>query len=226
MSTMQLLHRLFPKLPMSSARELGFYLNTSVFGAIIFAACYGYLRWMNIPSELNKSAADTAVILIGLSMILSSVCYFWNFLDWSIIYRKYLGLIGFVFGLAHLLLSWEAFKSLLKVSTWEQGRMWPAFSGLLALGIFTIMALVSNTAAARMLGGKNWRYVLRTGYLAIIFVLAHVILLKSARWVTWFEEGMKTPPSLSLLVTIFMVIVLLMRLLLWWRLSKSKDTLS
>jgi DMSO/TMAO reductase YedYZ heme-binding membrane subunit len=204
----------------STMRELGFYIKTGIFGLIIFATCYAYLRWMNIPGEMNKSAADTAVILMGSSMILSSICYFWNFLDWAIVYRKYLGLIGFAFGLTHLFLSWNVFLSLFSQSTWEKGAMWPALAGAVALGIFAIMALISNAFAARHLGGKIWRYILRAGYLAIIFVWFHVVLLKSARWITWYQGGMKTPPSLSLIVAIFMLIVLLMRLLLWWRLSR------
>jgi DMSO/TMAO reductase YedYZ heme-binding membrane subunit len=217
---MPILNTLFPKLPMSLTRELGFYLKTSIFGLIVFAMCYGYLRWMNIPGELNKSVADTSILLMGLSMVLSSVCYFWNFLDWAIVYRKYLGLIGFAFGLAHVVLSWNVLLSLMQATTWEQGKMWPALAGTVALLIFTVMALISNSFSARLLGGKNWRYILRTGYLAVILVSFHVVLLKSARWVTWYQGGMKTPPSLSLIVTIFMAVVVIMRLLLWLRLSR------
>ena len=206
----------------SLSREISFYLKTGIFGILVFAACYAYLRWMNIPGELNKSAADTAVILMGLSMLMSSIGYFLNFFDWAMIYRKYLGLIGFAFAIAHLVLSWSTFTTLFHLSTWQQGKMWPALEGTVAFGVFTVMALVSNAVAARHLGGKNWRYVLRTGYAALILVIMHVVLLKSARWATWFNGGMKTLPSLSLLVTIFMAFVLLMRLVLWWRLKKAK----
>jgi DMSO/TMAO reductase YedYZ heme-binding membrane subunit len=216
---MSIIRLLFPKMPMSLSREIGFYVNTSIFGLLVFAACYGYLKWMNIPGEINKSVADTSIILMGLSMVIGSICYFWNFLDWSVVYRKYLGLIGFAFGIAHLVLSWDLFMSLFNTTTWEQGKMWPALAGTVAFVIFTIMALISNTFAARHLGGKNWKYILRTGYAAILLVWFHVVLLKSARWVTWYQGGMKTPPSLSLMVSIFIVFVLVMRLLQWWRMS-------
>jgi DMSO/TMAO reductase YedYZ heme-binding membrane subunit len=210
-----------PKLPMSMIRELSFYFKTSIFSALVFAACYGYLRWLNVPGELNKSAADTAILLMGMSMLLSSVCYFWNFLDWAIVYRKYLGLIGFAFGVAHLSLSWAPFLSLFKATTWQDGKMWPVLTGALAFGIFTIMALVSNSFLARKLGGKLWRYILRTGYLAVILVWFHVVLLKSPRWITWYQGGMKTPPSLSLIVAVFMFIVVVMRLVLWIALARK-----
>lgn len=204
----------------SQARELKFYVKTGIFSAVVFAACYGYLKFLAIPGEINKSVADTAILLMGLSMLMSSISYFFNRLDWAVIYRKYLGLVGFSYAIAHVLLSWDAFTALLKVSTWEQGKYWPAFAGLTALVIFAIMALVSNSTLARSLG-KYWRVVLRTGYIAVIFVFAHVVLLKSARWITWFEEGMKTPPSLSLIVTVFMAIVLVMRVVLWLSLSRA-----
>lgn len=198
------------------------YVKTGVFGLLVFGAGYGYIKWLGTPGELNKSVADTAIILIGLSMLISSVSYYVNFLDWSVAYRKHLGLIGFAFALAHLLLSWGAFLNLFTLNTWEQGRMWPALTGTAALLIFAGMALVSNTVAARIFG-KSWRGILRTGYIAVGLVLLHVFLLRSARWMSWYRGGMKTPPSLSLLVGSFMLVVLVMRLALWFNLRKNRN---
>ena len=207
-------------------KEIALYLKSGIFGLIVFGLCYAYLKWMNIPGELNKSVADTSILLMGLSMLISSICYFWNFLDWTIAYRKYLGLIGFAFGVSHLALSWAPFMSLFEAKTWEQGRMWPVLAGAVAFVIFTIMVLISNSFMARSLGGKVWRFILRTGYVALILVFVHVVLLKSARWITWYEGGMKTPPSLSLIVSVFMGVVLLMRVILMISVSrKAKNTL-
>jgi DMSO/TMAO reductase YedYZ heme-binding membrane subunit len=202
-------------------REGWFYLKTSILSLVVFGGCYAYLRFLGIPGELNKSAADAAIILMGWSMLLSSVCYFWNSLDWAIIYRKYLGLVGFAYAIAHLVLSWQPFVNLFQAETWQRGAAWPAFAGTLAMVIFTIMAIISNSFLARKLGGLWWRRILRTGYVAIIFVWLHVVLLKSARWVTWYQEGMQTLPSLSLLVSVFMVIVIVMRVALWWSLASA-----
>jgi DMSO/TMAO reductase YedYZ heme-binding membrane subunit len=63
---------------------------------------------------------------------------------------------------------------------------------------------------------------LRFGYVALALVMVHVFLLKSARWSTWYEGGMTTPPSLSLVVTIFAAVVILVRLLLWFSLSRRR----
>lgn len=181
----------------------------------MFGAAYTYVNWLHIPGALNKSAADTAIVLIGLSMILSGVCYFFNLFDPFIIYRKYLGLVGWAFGLAHVLLSWTTLQALFRLETWEKGLMWPALTAFIATIIFTIMALISNSRMAKLLGGKVWRSILRTGYIAVALIFLHVVLLKSGKWITWWAEGMKSAPSLSLLVSIFMLIVLLMRLALW-----------
>jgi DMSO/TMAO reductase YedYZ heme-binding membrane subunit len=206
-----------PRVPLRRPpTEFQLYLRVAIFGAIVFGLTYGYIYFLKTPGTLNKGVADTAVILMGLSMILSGVCYFFNFFDTKIVYRKQLGLIGFAFGMAHVLLSWDAFTSLLNAENWAKGAIWPAFTGLLAFIIFTIMALVSNMRVARALGGKLWRYILRTGYLALI-------LLKSARWITWYQGGMKTLPAMSLITSVFILIVILMRIALWWSLSRKKE---
>lgn len=201
--------------------DLSLYFRVSILGLVLFASTYAYTSWAGIPGVLNKSVADTATILIGLSMILSGICYFWNFMDDKIIYRKHLGLIGFAFGVVHLLLSWSAFQRLLQASTWAESIPWAPLTGLIALIIFTIMALISNQYAAHQLGGKIWRGILRTGYIALALVFAHVVLLKGFRWVNWYREGMQTPPSMSLIVTVFIVLVILMRLMLWLALKKK-----
>lgn len=203
--------------------EKSLYLKTTVFSLAIFGLFYAYTSWLAIPGVLNKSVADASIFLMGLSMLLSGICYFWNVFDPLIRYRKHLGLIGFAFGVVHIVLSFSTLQNLLKVETWEKGAMWPAFTGLLATVIFTVMALISNSRMAMLLGGKWWRYLLRTGYVAVILVWLHVVLLKSARWITWYEGGMKTLPSLSLLISIFMVIVIVMRIALWIALKRKNS---
>ncbi len=216
-SSTSLKQRVFKRPP----TELQLYFRVATLGALIFGLTYWYIQFQHTPNPLNKSLADTAIILMGFSMVLSGVCYFWNFFDSKIVYRKQLGLIGFAFGVTHVVISWKAFLSLLKVENWAKGTIWPVFSGLIALVIFTVMAVVSNSFIARALGGKLWRTILRTGYIAMIFILLHVVLLKSARWITWFTGGMKTLPSLSLITSIFILVVLSMRIALWWSIRKK-----
>jgi DMSO/TMAO reductase YedYZ heme-binding membrane subunit len=155
-------------------------------------------------------------------MWLSSLCYFWNFVDTKIVYRKHLGLIGFAFGIAHTALSYTALQRLFQLVTWQKGAMWPALSATVAMIIFTVMALISNKYAAHELGGIWWRRILRLGHVALILVWAHVVLLKGQRWVTWWTEGPKTLPAMSLIVSIFIGVIIVMRLALWWSLWRKK----
>ncbi len=202
--------------------ETQLYFRVLIFSVITFDLFYGYTSWLKIPNVLNKSAADAAIFLMGLSMILSSVCYFWNVFDSLIRYRKHLGLVGYAYGVAHVLLSTPALTSLFKSETWTRGAMWPAFTGLLASIIFTVMFFISNRFMAQALGGKIWRFILRTGYVAIIFVWLHVVLLRWNRWQSWYQDGMTTWPSSSLVLSVFMVLVIMMRLGLWWSLRRRQ----
>lgn len=204
--------------PVSPARtysELGMYIRTLVFSLVLYGALYFYTLKMGIPGTLNKATADTSIVLIALSMLMSSLSYFFNVFDSKIKYRKHLGLIGFAFGVAHIGLSFSALQALFNIAVWQKGAMWPALTGALATVIFIIMTLISNRMAMTKLGVNLWRNILRTGYIAMLLVLAHVVLLKSPRWITWIQGGMKTPPSTSFMVSIFVVIVVVMRLVMW-----------
>jgi DMSO/TMAO reductase YedYZ heme-binding membrane subunit len=207
--------------PIKPTSQLTLYFHSLLLGLAVFAGSYFYTAFHNTPHPLNKAVADASLVLIGLSMLLTSVCYFWDFLDSKIVYRKYLGLVGWAFALVHILLEYSALQRLLSAPNWFAQSLWPVSTGLLAAVIFTVMAAISNRFSAAKLGGKNWKLILRTGYIALLFVLAHVALLKSRYWVSWYNGGMKTLPSMSMLVSIFIVIVVVMRVLLWWSVRRK-----
>lgn len=198
------------------------YVKVVLLSLAVFGIFYGYLDWLEIPGTLNKAVADTSVVFICFSMLLSAICYFWNFADTKIVYRKHLGLIGFAYVVVHMLLSFSALKKLTELTAWQSGAAFPVATATVATLIFTVMTLISNNYAARELGGIWWRNILRTGYLALLFGLAHVALLKMTRWVDWFNSGMQRPPALSLVVSILIIITLLARLFLEISLRRKK----
>ena len=191
------------------------YIRTLLFSLGFFAFSYWYISWQGIPNALNKSVADTAVIVMGLSMIISSLCYFFNIFDPLIAYRKHLGLIGFGFAVAHLFLSWSAFTRLFVLANWQQGSIWPIATAAIATIIFSIMSLMSVNWIAKTVGGKAWKFILRAGYAAFILVAAHVFLLKASRWQMWLQEDSVSLPSLSLISFVFIIVLILARILLW-----------
>jgi DMSO/TMAO reductase YedYZ heme-binding membrane subunit len=209
---------------MPSEKKL--YYHALIFSLLSFFAFYYYgYFFLGFKDPLNKAVADASIFLVGCSMVLGSMCYFWNFLDSKVIYKKHLGLIGFAFSLIHIGLSFPALKRLVQIETWQENMFWAPLTGLIAAVIFTVMALISNKFAATHLGGKTWRSILHTGYIAIILTWIHVVVLKSHRWGEWLAKGMPTPPSGSLLVSIFMIFVILMRVALWISLkNKARAT--
>lgn len=195
------------------------------FWAFTILLFYNWLYWGQFSLRLiNGTAALTAVFLIGLSFALSAVCYFWNFADKLIIYRKNLGLVGFYFASFHAgyLFTVLPITHYLKLSA-------PFLSGILAFLIFLMMAVISNRYAVHELGGKNWRRLLRVGYLAYIFALFHFFLLDHddvwAVWSSKLVQGKFTLIPLSLIIFGFGIVVLLLRAALsisLWRKKMSK----
>lgn len=179
-----------------------------VFGCITYIIIFLLLA---VPSgqltlrTLNRSAAWTSVILIGLSFFLTSVCYFWNFADRFIVYRKHLGLMGFYFGALHMFLILFSLSKRVNIFNFflSENHFTPFIFGYSALLIFTMMAFISNRYAAHELGGKRWRSLLRFGYIGLIFSAVHFALLNAGRW------------SLVGIVTlVFIFVVLLFRIAL------------
>lgn len=202
------------------------FFESGLFGLVAFLIFFFYTNSLGIPSAVNKAVADASVILIGLSMLLSSVCYFWDFADKLIIYRKHLGLAGFTMVIVHIVLSWSVFAKLFALSFWLQPTARAAVAGALATAIFSMMAFISNKHAAYEMGGVWWRRFLRFGYPGLFLVLLHVLFLKLARWVAWAQAGFEKPPAISLLVSLFILIVIGMRLALWWALLQKKRALA
>ena len=163
----------------------------------------------------NKALAGTAFVLLAFVLLVGLLArYFVRFDGW-LIYRKEIGIVAFVFALAHgvvsflipqfNLFSWAA---LANVNLWLGG---------LALLILLFLTVISGNWAIRKFGGQKWWFFQQWGArLALILVLYHVFLMKYGGWADWFiHGGSKTlarpylpPLSLfSFLPAIFVVVV-------------------
>ncbi|MEX0896228.1 MAG: hypothetical protein WDZ94_04865 [Patescibacteria group bacterium] len=205
--------------------EWELWLNSVTFAAVLFALMmlYMYLGGSDFDMVVaNRVAAGVSLGLIGVSFILSGVCYFWDRFDSMIVYRKYLGLLGFGMALTHLFISMFALPERFPMSEWLTERLDTFLLGLVATILFTAMAAISNQWAAKKVGGRWWRLLLRWGgYSAYILVFAHVVLLKYRWWLRWAETGDTWLPPLSLLGALFILIVLSMRVALWWSVRQT-----
>lgn len=174
---------------------------------------------------LNQAVANNALFLIGLSMMLSSLCYFWNFIDTKIIYRKYLGVIGAVYGFFHI---GYFFQLLWRRATnprilFSEGIS--TFFGLAAIILFLFMIVISSRYAIHELGSARWRKMLRyAGYIGFVFLLFHLLLVEYDHWIDWIISFKPSVlPPLSLLSMIFGIVVIGIRFTLWISLMRKKQ---
>ncbi len=164
----------------------------------------------------NKVTADTSFLIIGLSLILSSICYFFNFADRFIIYRKHLGLLGFAILLIHILISitYKAYSPFPEYYLTES-RVYSFLSALIATIIFAFMALISNRVALLKIGPKMWRALLRLGFLGYVFSLYHFGAKNQENWIEYLANRSSILPPMSLIIFIFGFLVILLRLILF-----------
>ena len=201
-----------------SSRHL--WLNTLITSVVLFVSVTIYTalrRGFNGLETINSSVAWTSVILISSSFILSSICYFWDLFDTRIIYRKHLGVVGFIYALIHAIISLFFITEFSPFTTYFLSpENFPVFLfGLTALVIFAGMTLISNNYSIHELGGKRWRLLLRIGgYTGLIFAMIHFALRGLPWWLRWLDSGMPFPPPLGFIVFIFTIFVFYFRIIL------------
>ncbi|MFQ5493188.1 MAG: hypothetical protein ACE5DX_03455 [Candidatus Dojkabacteria bacterium] len=222
---------------------LQFWGWTIGFGVLVYAAvfCYDFIQSRTIDLFLiNTQLALTGMYLIGFSFILSGLAFFWDFVDTKVVFRKYLGMVGYYLILVHVVFSFVNYFFVSNAprptfdSSWEWligdvliSNLWAFGFGLLAFLIFTIMALISNRYAALELGGVRWRQLLRVGYVAYFFVLIHFFLKRFEQWQAWLAGDYGKYPPQSLLLLVFILFVLLLRVALFVsvrRKQKERET--
>ncbi len=171
---------------------------------------------------LNQAFANAGMVMIGLSFALSGLCYFWDFVDTKIIYRKHLGLVGFWLIMIHGVIT-LALPNFPLAAFFSSENIVAFLAAVGATLILVMMALISNQVAVRELGGKRWRALLRLGYLAYVFGIVHMAIKKYPVWSDWAAAGAASNmPPISLLVVLFAFVVIGLRLALWSSIRQSK----
>ncbi len=177
---------------------------------IIFST-YEFFRTGDLTfSVLSAALAGTAAVCIGFSFALSGMSYYFNFLDHELAYRKNLGLTGYSLALLYSF-------SLLFINP---GRYFSGFFenlisydfilGLAAMGILTLMAVVSNNFVMRKIGAYAWRFILRLGYLAYFLLILRAVVIDGDSWLIWLQRFDNLPPP-RFLVSIFAIFVIGLR---------------
>lgn len=200
-----------------------FWSQTFFFAVIIFlfASFYQFLQYKNYNLYLiNKSLADTAVILIGFSFALSGIAFFTPFLKNVLVYRKQLGVIGFFTGIIHVLITVFFLSRIFPFPSYFLSNPTPFIFSTLTVVLFTIMTVVSNFGIPQKIGGKNWRRILRTGYLGIVFLIFHFGILNFQSWLFWLRNPLSDLPPMTFFLFLFFLFVLILRLFLYLKIKK------
>ncbi len=199
--------------------EMRLYAETVVYSIIVFIVIFAY-SWVVSPEvtvrSTNRVVADLAFILMGLSMMLSSLCYFWNFADRYIIYRKHLGLVGVGYMAIHGAIS-LLYSGYLPFQEFylSEARLLPLTAAVIATLIFAVMALVSNRLSIQTIGPKRWKLLMRIGFLGYFLALIHFAITGIPKWLFWFTGTTATMPPFALVVFLFGSSVLALRTALW-----------
>lgn len=173
--------------------------------------------------SVSMAVAATAAVMIGLSFALSGFCFYFDFLDRKIAYRKYLGLVGFWFALTYSIMLLFVDPNRYFYGFLDNLLSADFILGLTAMAILTFMAFISNNRAMKKLGVKRWRYGLRLGYLAYLFLIIRATMLDHDIWIAWFQLPVTLPP-VRLVISIFATAVLVFRLSMVIKTALSRNT--
>ncbi len=202
------------------ANDRRMWIEMIVYSIILLVVISGYYFVQSSPftgRTINRIFADLSMLLIGISLILSGVCYFWDFADKYIIYRKHIGLVGVCYMILHIILSvvMSAYSPFPGYYL-EDKRILSFIAAVLGTIIFSGMAVISNRFAIAEIGPQLWRNLMRFGYIGFAFTLYHFGAKGMPYWLPWFMgESKSIVPSFGLIVFLFGIVVLVMRVALW-----------
>ena len=148
------------------------------------------VSWDNFPLYIsNKAISLSAVFLIASSYILGPLARFSPGVFASkLSMRKYLGLIGFGLGAIHAVISLLIFNPAYYAKYFQasgklnlNGELALLF-GVLSLFVFAIVAISSIPSVIESTDQTKWFKIQQLGYLALVFVGLHVLIMGLSGW--------------------------------------------
>tara|TARA_Y100000310_G_C20339154_1_gene648958 strand:+ start:12 stop:683 length:672 start_codon:yes stop_codon:yes gene_type:complete len=197
--------------------------KTAIIWGIVFFVLLSlllYFRRFNYNLYIaNKAIASAAVMLIGVSFLIGPLARFWPDTWVSKLYlRKHFGVFGFAVAVLHIiitliLLSPEQYPKLYtEAGTLNATAQWSLLLGTLAILMFAVISITSIPSIERAMSKRKWLIIQRTGYLAFLFVLIHLVQLKYKGWIN-LDNWLNGLPPGSLVPFVFILIVFFMRFL-------------
>jgi len=167
----------------------------------------------------NKAISLTSVIIIVFSFILGPLARFWpNKFVPKLYFRKYLGVLGFGIAALHAFISLLIFNlSYYPRFFLEDGKLnltgeLSMLFGILAIFIFSAVATTSLPSVEKLMHPKQWKFVQRLGYLALILVLFHLVVMGWGGWINTAGWPSGLLP-ISLIAAGVIILVLILRVI-------------
>ena len=195
---------------------------TIVFGACLFYAVVRYhlagdVAWRHLPLFiLNKATSMAAVVFVGCSYLIGKVIH-WH--DHNKILRlvviKFCGLMGFFLAGIHAFMAVMLMTPVYFAKYFEasgkmnlQGELGMSV-GVVALFLLVSPAITTLPMMPKELGRWRWKRSQRLGYLSLVFVVVHLVVLGLKGWLTpkGWPAGLPPISLISLLAALVPLVV-------------------
>ena len=173
---------------------------------VIFGGCLAYavvryhiagdVEWRHLPLFiLNKAISLAAVFFIGASYLIGKIIHWYDHdAKLRLVVIKFCGLLGFFLATIHAVMAVMLMNPAYLGKYFDDaGRMNLQGELAMTLGIFALLFLLSPAITTlpmmpKALGGWRWKRSQRIGYLALLLVSLHLVVLGLKGWLapeTW-----------------------------------------
>jgi DMSO/TMAO reductase YedYZ heme-binding membrane subunit len=175
------------------------------------------------PFYLNKLLGTTAALLAGFTLLIGPLTRIQTFFNQFMTIRRHLGLCAFGAAILHAVTSFFLLPNRFPLS-WFGNEWIPIIVGLCAILTWVYIVFISRNSKIKEMGPDVWKKHQSVGArIAFLAIYLHVILLKNASWIAWFDGSVRRQPypPVSFFLFIFMTFVILYKFG-WQKLHPSK----
>jgi DMSO/TMAO reductase YedYZ heme-binding membrane subunit len=214
----------------TTAKWFAVVFGGSVLYAIARYHVTGDVEWRHFPVFiLNKATSLAAVIFVAASYLVGKIIHWYDHdKRLRLVVIKFCGLMGFSLAAIHALLALSIWNPAYFAKYFDdvgqlnlQGELGMA-AGVVALFFLTSPAISTLPMMPKALGGKRWKRAQRMGYVSLVLVVVHLVVLGLKGWLkpqAW-PAGL---PSISLLAFIAALVPLIVKRNLIYERSKREE---
>ena len=202
----------------TTARWFAAVFGVSVVYAIVRYHFAGDVAWRHFPLFiLNKATSLAAVVFVASSYLIGkTIRWYDDDKALRLVVIKFCGLMGFFLAAIHAFFSLPLLTPAYFGKYFDdggrlnlQGELGMAV-GVIALFLLSSPAITTLPMMPKALGGWRWKRTQRLGYAALIFVVAHLVVLGLKGWLApkGWQAGL---PPVSLIAVVAALVPLLVK---------------